>query len=74
MLIYNFVAKIPKLIGLLNDPLCAYSMRQNLHHRTCLRSINVLAMFENDLRKTVNVRVLTEIVNACNWKMCKKKI
>ena len=29
-------------------------------------------MFENDLRKTVDVKVLTEIVNAGNWKTHKK--
>ena len=48
----------------LNGPLCAYLMRQNLHDRTRwdLRVINVLAKFENDPWKIMDVRVLAGLV------------
>ena len=37
-----------------------------------LRVINVLAKFENDPWKIMDVRVLTVIFNVQNWKMRKK--
>ena len=48
----------------LNGPLCTYLMGQNLHDRTRwdLRVINVLAKFENDPWKIMDVRVLAGLV------------
>ena len=53
-----------KEAGSLNGPLCAYLMRQNLQIEfvRVLRAINVLAKFENDPWKIVDVRVLTVLV------------
>ena len=58
----------------LNGPVCKYLMRQNLHGRTLLdvRVINVLAKFENDPWKIMDVRVLTVIFHVLSWKMRKK--
>ena len=56
----------------LNGRLCAYLMSQNLHDRTRLRSINVLAKFENDPWKFTDVRELTVIFHVQSWKRRKK--
>ena len=37
-----------------------------------LRAMNVLAIFENDPRKIMDVRALTGIFNVGSWKMRKK--
>ena len=63
-LAWKMSSGMPKESGSLNGPLCAYLMRQNLHDRIVrdLRTINVLAKFENDPWKIMDVRVLTGLV------------
>ena len=52
---------MPKLISSLNGLLCTYLMRQNLHNETHLN--NVLAIFQNDSGKIMDVRALQVIFN-----------
>ena len=63
-----------KEAGSLNGPLCAYLMRQTFMVELVrdLRVINVLAKFENDPWKIMDVRVLTVIFHVQSWKMRKK--
>ena len=64
----------PKLITTINGPLCAYWMRQNLHNGIVrdIRTVNVLAAFQNDPWKFTDLRALTVIFRVRSCKMRKE--
>ena len=56
-LAWKISPEMTKFLSSLNGPLCTYFVRQNLRNRTPPRSwaiMNVLATFENDLRKNMD--------------------
>ena len=58
-LAWKMSSAMPKEASLLNGPSCAYLIRQNLIKLVWdLRAMNVLATFQNDLRKFIDVRAL----------------
>ena len=73
-LVWKMRPGMPKEAGLINGPLCAYLIRQNLHNGLVqdLRAINVIATFQNDPWKFTDVRMLAVIFHVQSWTMPKK--